>query len=97
MQKNNFYISFGVWIVLIPLLGIPSIWKNYITFLSGLFLILVSVGPSLIKKLQVKNTTKKKTIKNISQEENSYKSEELTFNDQFKKETEEDVNKDDNK
>lgn len=56
MYKNNFYISFGVWIVILSLFGIPGAWKNILVFLSGVFLILVSVGPVILKKLQTKNS-----------------------------------------
>ena len=51
-MKNNFYISFGVWLVILPLLGVPIVWKNILVLLSGIFLILVSVGPIILKKLQ---------------------------------------------
>lgn len=61
MPKNNFYISFGVWIIILPLLGIPSTWKSSLIFLSGLFLILVSLGPVILGKLQTKEKPKKTT------------------------------------
>ena len=53
-MKNNFYISFGVWIALLPLFGIPGTWKNTLVFLSGIFLIIVALGPTILKKLQAK-------------------------------------------
>lgn len=61
-MKNNFYISFGVWIAILPFLGIPGTWRNTLIFLSGVFLILVSLGPIILKKLQPK--LKKKQNKN---------------------------------
>lgn len=60
MHKNNFYISFGIWIAVIPFLGIPSSWRNILIFLSGLFLILVAIGPAILKKLQPREKVKKK-------------------------------------
>lgn len=60
MNKNNFYISFGIWIVILPFLGIPGVWRNTLVFLSGIFLILVSLGPFILKKLQIKPKLKKK-------------------------------------
>jgi len=60
MNKNNFYISFGVWLIILPFLGIPGIWKNTLVFLSGIFLILVSLGPTILKKLQPKQKVKRK-------------------------------------
>ena len=61
MHKNNFYISFGVWLIIIPLLGVPIVWRDALVFISGIFLILVSIGPIILKKLQVKS--KKKNFK----------------------------------
>lgn len=60
MHKNNFYISFGIWIAIIPFLGIPGSWRNTLVFLSGIFLILVAVGPAILKKLQPRDRSKKK-------------------------------------
>jgi len=60
-MKNNFYISFGVWLVIIPLLGVPIAWRDTLVLLSGIFFILVSLGPTILKKLQPK--TKKKNFK----------------------------------
>ena len=53
--KNNFYISFGGWLIILPLLGIPGLWRNGLVMASGVFLILLLVGPILLKKLQTKN------------------------------------------
>ena len=60
MHKNNFYISFGIWIAILPFLGIPGTWKNILVTLSGIFLALVFSGPMILKKLQVKPKPKKK-------------------------------------
>ncbi|MEK7669412.1 MAG: hypothetical protein AAB350_02360 [Patescibacteria group bacterium] len=60
MNKNNFYISFGVWLVIIPLLGVPIVWRDALVFLSGLFLLLVSFGPAILRKLQSKPKVKTK-------------------------------------
>lgn len=54
MNKNNFYISFGVWVAILPFLGIPGVWRNALISLSGIFLILVSVGPVILKMLKPK-------------------------------------------
>ena len=60
MHKNNFYISFGVWLCILSLLGIPGVWRNNLVLVSGLFLILVSIGPAILKKLQPKQKIKKR-------------------------------------
>jgi len=63
MRKNNFFISFGVWITILPFLGIPGTWKNTLVSLSGIFLILVFLGPTILKKLQTKEKPKGKQNK----------------------------------
>lgn len=86
---KNFYISFAVWLVILPLLGVPIVWKNILVFLSGLFLLLVALGPLILKKLQVKPKTKKSNLPNppyIKEEikekvEGEEKKEELRFSD----------------
>jgi hypothetical protein len=55
MHKSNFYISFGVWLSVLPFLGIPGSWKNILVSLSGIFLILVILGPVILKNLQIKS------------------------------------------
>lgn len=52
-MKANFYISFGIWITILPFLGIPGTWRNTLVTLSGIFLVLVSLGPSILVKLQI--------------------------------------------
>lgn len=61
-MKNNFYISFGIWLAILPFLGIPGIWKDTLVFISGMFLILVSSGPMILKKLQTKTKPRKKEL-----------------------------------
>jgi hypothetical protein len=72
MHKNNFYISFGVWIAILPFLGIPGTWRNTLVVLSGLFLILVSLGPVILKRLQTRSKSKKK--RELPQEELKFSS-----------------------
>lgn len=60
MPKNNFYISFSIWLIILPFLGVPIAWKNILVLLSGLFLLLVSLGPTILKRLQTKPKIKKK-------------------------------------
>ncbi len=57
-MKDSFYISFGVWVAIVPFLGIPGAWRNTLVTLSGLFLVLVALGPILLKKLQTKPKAK---------------------------------------
>jgi len=76
MRKNNFYISFGIWLIILPFLGIPGAWRNSLVLLSGLFLTLVSLGPIIFKKLQPKQ---KKGQDRINPQNASIKSDELRF------------------
>jgi len=62
MHKSNFYISFGVWLFILPFLGIPGSWKNVLVSLSGIFLVLVILGPTILKKLQPKPKSKDNQI-----------------------------------
>jgi len=78
MNKNNFYISFAVWLIIIPLLGVPIVWRDGLVFLSGLFLLLVSFGPAILKKLQPKAKNKKKQGK-VSLDGLNENSNELGF------------------
>ena len=59
-MRENFYISFGIWIALLPFLGIPSIWKNGLFVASGILLIIISTGPILFKAVQPKSKLKSK-------------------------------------
>jgi hypothetical protein len=69
MHKNNFFISFGVWITILPFFGIPGAWKDFLMSLSGIFLVLVFLGPTILKKLQTKSkTSKNKNNKTISED-----------------------------
>ena len=52
-MKNSFYISFGIWMAILPHLGIPSVWKTGLMTASGLFLVLTAVGPFILEKLRM--------------------------------------------
>lgn len=41
MSKEMLVIALGIWIVIVPYLGIPSSWKTILFVLSGLGLVLV--------------------------------------------------------
>ena len=61
-MRNTFNISFGFWILILPFLGIPIFWKTLLICSSGLLLILVGIGPSLLIALKEKPKTQKKKI-----------------------------------
>ncbi len=54
MTKNNFYPISGLLVFIIPFLGIPGIWRNYILSLIGLSIFLYSVWPNISKQLTSK-------------------------------------------
>lgn len=91
MNKNNFYISFAVWLIIIPLLGVPIIWRDGLVFLSGLFLLLVSFGPAILKKLQPKVKVKRKQEK-INPENLNIEKDELRFSTPDENKIEEEKN-----
>jgi hypothetical protein len=53
--------------MIIPILGIPIVWRDALVFISGLFLVLVSLGPVILRKLQIKPKQKKRQNKNDTQ------------------------------
>ncbi len=55
-HKSTFFL--GIFIFLIPFLGLPSFWKTFFIILSGLGLVALSVKITLPKK-QTKIKTKK--------------------------------------
>jgi hypothetical protein len=62
MTKNNFYISLGVWLIVIPILGIPGVWRYRIIELTGLFLVIHSAWPAILKRVSQKPRVKKAKI-----------------------------------
>ena len=43
MKKDLGIIALGVWIIIIPFLGLPGMWKTAIFVLSGLTVILLAI------------------------------------------------------
>ena len=54
-MRSNFYISIGVWIILIPFLGLPIVAKNILMVLSGFVLIGSSLLPIIFEDLKNKS------------------------------------------
>ena len=42
MSKETVVIALGIWIIIVPYLGVPSSWKSILLVLSGL--VVVSLG-----------------------------------------------------
>ena len=64
-RKRTFFL--GIFIFLIPFLGVPTSWKTLFVTVSGLGLVAMSVKITLPKK-QVKTKTKKEKITPVSVE-----------------------------
>ncbi len=103
MHKNNFYIWFGLWVAVLPFLGVPGVWKVYLTCASGIFLVLYAAGPMILKKLQTKPTKPKKkpsaksslSEQKLVQVENSFNTEHSDKKEEKPGEDELRFNKDD--
>lgn len=78
-MKNNFYISFGVWLSVVPFLGVPNLWRNILIVASGIFLVIVFAGPIVLKKLQSKKPKKKKEIKVENKIDSSVPPNEIAY------------------
>ena len=61
-MKSSFYIWTGVWVAILPFIGVPNIWKVYLTCASGLFLALYASWPMILKKIQIKAPRSKKKV-----------------------------------
>jgi hypothetical protein len=65
-HRSNFYIYFGLWVAVLPFIGVPGIWKVYLTCISGLIIALHASSPMIIKRLQVKAPRqRKKVVKSV--------------------------------
>lgn len=61
-MRNTFNISFGFWILILPFLGVPILWKTILISASGTLLILVGAGPSILKMLKEKPKIQRKKV-----------------------------------
>lgn len=66
MDKNSFYISVGIWIVVLQFMGVPSTWKTALTIFSALIVILINLSPIILKKVQNKTPRTRKKAQTIS-------------------------------
>ena len=56
MSKETIVFVFGILLTLIPFLGIPLLWRQYIIF--GVGILLIFIGYSLRRKLFLENIDK---------------------------------------
>jgi hypothetical protein len=57
--KNNFYISLGVWLMIIPLLGIPNVWRGRLVEVTGALVVGYAAWPFIFRKISQKPRVKK--------------------------------------
>jgi hypothetical protein len=57
-RKTTFFL--GIFIFIIPFLGFPSFWKELLTAVSGIFLILLSIRIAIPKKYPRHRTVREK-------------------------------------
>ncbi len=50
MKKRTLTVVLGVWIALVPLLGLPNSWKNKLIVVSGILVVWAASGPSKITR-----------------------------------------------
>ncbi|MHB1316288.1 MAG: hypothetical protein ACYCZW_00335 [Minisyncoccota bacterium] len=68
MITNRRTLFLGLFIVLIPFIGLPTFWKTFIIIISGLTLISFSVNISIPKKITKRIPKRKETITPVFQE-----------------------------
>ncbi len=73
MQKARILLFLGIWIVVLPYLGFPHSWKDVLTAVSGVGLILLSY--LLYRESKMKEGREVKSFDNFS---------ENRFEDNFK-------------
>jgi hypothetical protein len=56
-MKNNFYPIAGLLVFVIPFLGFPVAWRNYILSFLGLLIFLYSIWPVVSQKFLQKPTS----------------------------------------
>jgi hypothetical protein len=72
MKKRTLIAILGIWIAIIPSLGIPSIWKNWVIILSGLCVTVVALKKKYIVVDEiVESDTSKLTNKKLEDSENT--------------------------
>ncbi|MEQ1500189.1 MAG: hypothetical protein ABL917_02330 [Parcubacteria group bacterium] len=59
-RKSTFFL--GIFIFLIPFLGLPTLWKTIFTLLAGAFLVSLSVTVSLVRRGSKYNKLKKERV-----------------------------------
>jgi hypothetical protein len=42
MKKRTIISLLGIWVALVPLLGLPTTWKKYILILTGLIITVIA-------------------------------------------------------
>ncbi len=68
MITNRRTLLLGIFIILIPFLGFPSLWKTFLIIVSGVILVRSSLSITLPKKIQKRVPRRKETITPVFRE-----------------------------
>lgn len=68
MISNRRTLLLGIFIILIPFLGFPSLWKTFMILLSGLTLIGFSVNITIPKKIPRRVVRRKENVNSVFRE-----------------------------
>ena len=63
MKKRTIISILGLWVALVPLLGLPGAWKNYILIVSGL--VISAIAFIKKKKILSASTSYEVPIENV--------------------------------
>ncbi len=86
-ERSNFYVYFGVWVALLPFIGVPGIWKTYLISVSGLIIVFYALLPAILKKLQAKAPRPRKKL--AKQVDTASSASDLRFNEPAQSQPEE--------
>lgn len=64
MSKEKMFLTIGVWVIILPYLGFPSLLKNILFAITGLIIMYMSYGLYLVSK---KAEIKEKSFDNFSE------------------------------
>ena len=71
MSKEMTIIALGIWVIIIPYLGVPGSWRTGLLLISGLFIVLVGF---LLRAQSLSHSTKHTAHRTF--EENTHTSED---------------------
>jgi len=68
MGKDVLIMLLGVWVALLPFLGLPNSWDNIIFLISGIFII----GLGIVVRRSMNTSNRRSTLRSEDTEENEH-------------------------